>query len=182
MGRVRGHTVLQLPVRVPALEQWVVGRTRHYDASFVSADPDFGHAHVTALGPFDPDPCRSTLETVGAIAAATRPLAVRFERVAQFPDGIIHLVPEPDTGLRQLTAALVGAFPEHPPYGGRYGTEVVPHLTLDAASAEVSVASTRRLLGGLVPVGCVLDELQLAWWESGRCHVMERWTLRGPGA
>jgi hypothetical protein len=159
----------------------VIARTRHYDGSFVSDDPDFGHAHVTALGPFAPDPAPATLEVVGAIAADTPPLAVRFERIAQFPDGIIHLVPEPDTGLRGLSSSLVRAFPEHPPYGGRYGTEPVPHLTLDAASPEVSVDSTRRLLGGLVPFGCVLDELQLAWWESGRCHVMQRWALRGTG-
>ena len=45
-----GHSVLQLPV--PALEGWVRDRTAHYDAGFVSADPRFGHAHVTALGPF----------------------------------------------------------------------------------------------------------------------------------
>ena len=34
---------------------------------------------------------------------------------------------------------------------------------------------------GLVPVPCMLTELQLAWWESGRCHVMQRWPLRTAG-
>ena len=29
---------------------------------------------------------------------------------------------------------------------------------------------------------CVLDRLQLAWWESGNCHVMHEWTLGGDGA
>jgi hypothetical protein len=23
----------------------------------------------------------------------------------------------------------------------------------------------------------VLDRLQLAWWESGKCHVMREWVL-----
>jgi len=172
---VAGHSVLQLPV--PALEEWVLARTRHHDASFVSDDPRFGHAHVTALGPFDPSPSPQALAEVGAIAVRTQPIRVTFGRLGQFPDGIIHLVPEPDTALRGLTAMLVEAFPEFPPYGGRFGEGVAPHLTLDAASAEVSLASTARLLGAVVPVTCTLDELQLAWWESGHCHVQHRWTL-----
>ena len=178
-GRVSGHTVLQLPV--PALEDWVVARTRHHDASFVSEDPRFGHAHVTALGPFDPAPSSETLAAVGEVAARTAPVTVTFARLAELPDGIIHLVPEPDVGLRRLTAALVAAFPGFPPYGGRFGPEVTPHVTLDAASPTVSLASTAALLGGLVPVRCRLDELQLAWWESHRCHVMHRWPLGGTG-
>lgn len=170
-----GHSVLQLPV--PPLEDWVVARTRHYDAAFVSADPAFAHAHVTALAPFDPAPSSATLAAVGGIAAATPPMTVRLARLAQFPDGILHLVPEPAAGLRRLTAALVAAFPGYPPYEGRFGSEVRPHLTVDAVSADVSLASTRRLLGDLLPVTCRLDELQLAWWESDRCHVQHRWPL-----
>lgn len=177
LAPVPGHTVLQLPV--PPLEEWVAARTRHYDPSFVSDDPRFAHAHITALGPFHPAPSAAALDTVAAIAGRTSPITVRLARLDRFAGGIIHLLPEPDTGLRVLTAALVEAFPEHPPYDGVFGRDVVPHLTLDAASAEVSVASTRRLLAGLLPVTCRLDELQLAWWESGRCHVQHRWSLGG---
>jgi hypothetical protein len=175
---VPGHSVLQLPV--PALEGWVRARTAHYDGGFVSEDPRFGHAHVTALGPFDPAPSRETLDAVGAIAASTAPIRARLERLAQFPNGIIHLVPEPDDALRALTARLVAAFPDWPPYDGQF-EDVRPHLTVDAASEvldpAVDLASTARLLGDLVPVDVVLDRLQLAWWESGRCHVMHEWAL-----
>jgi 2'-5' RNA ligase len=175
---VPGHTVLQLPV--PALEGWVRARTAHYDAGFVSEDPRFGHAHITALGPFDPAPTRAVLDAVGEIAASTDPVGVRLERLAQFPNGIIHLVPEPDGALRALTARLVAAFPEWPPYEGQF-EDVRPHLTVDAASDAVDPAvdltSTTRLLGDVVPVDVVLDRLQLAWWEAGSCHVMGEWPL-----
>lgn len=176
-----GHTVLQLPV--PALEEWVRTRTAHYDGGFVSRDPRFGHAHITALGPFDPAPSRETLDLVGSIAAETAPVAVRLERLAQFPNGIIHLVPEPDDALRALTARLVAAFPGWPPYGGEFGDDVRPHLTVDAASDAASdpvdLASTARLLADVVPVEVVLDRLQLAWWESGGCRVVGEWVLGG---
>ena len=175
-----GHTVLQLPV--PPLEEWVRARTAHYDTGFVSADPRFGHAHVTALGPFDPDPSPQVLDVVAGIAASTAPVRVRLADLAQFPDGIIHLVPEPDDRLRELTLRLVAAFPQWPPYGGAFGDrpeDVRPHLTVDAASADVDLGSTARLLAGVVPVEVVLDRLQLAWWESGDCHVREEWSLGG---
>lgn len=176
---MRGHTVLQLPV--PPLEGWVRERTRHHDAGFVSADPAFGHAHITALAPFAPAPTPDQLATVAAIAAATAPITVRLAEIGQFPDGIIHLRPEPDGDLRALTEALVAAFPEHPPYEGRFGPRPQPHLTLDAAADGVDVGTTRALLGDLVPVTCTLRLLQLAWWESGRCHVVRQWPLSAGG-
>ena len=172
-----GHSVLQLPV--PPLEAWVRARTAHYDEGFVSNDPRFGHAHITALGPFDPDPSEATLRTIGEIARTTSPIAARLERLAQFPSGIIHLVPDPADELRDLTRRLVAAFPAHPPYGGEFGDDVQPHLTVDAASDSVSLATTAVLLRDVVPVDVVLDRLQLAWWESGSCHVMGEWPL-GP--
>ena len=172
-----GHSVLQLPV-LP-LEEWVRARTAHYDAGFVSPDPRFGHAHITALGPFDPAPSDDVLETIATLAAGTAPIEVRLAELAQFPLGIIHLVPEPADRLRDLTGRLVTAFPDWPPYGGEFGDDVQPHLTVDAASAEVDLDSTRALLAEVVPVTCVLDRLQLAWWESERCHVMHEWRLSG---
>ena len=177
LARVTGHSVLQLPV--PALETWVRERTAHYDTGFVSADPRFAHAHVTALGPFDPAPSAQDLDTVAAIAAATPPVRVRLADLGQFPNGIIHLVPDPDDALRDLTARLVAAFPAWPPYGGEFGADVQPHLTVDAASDPVDLASTARLLADVVPVEVVLDRLQLAWWESGGCRVVGEWVLGG---
>jgi hypothetical protein len=174
---VTGHSVLQLPVA--PLEEWVRARTGHYDSGFVSADPRFGHAHITALGPFDPDPSAAVLARVGRLASRTRLIGVRLADLAQFPNGIIHLVPDPDDALRDLTARLVAAFPEWPPYGGELGADVQPHLTVDAASDTVDLASTAQLLRDAVPVEVVLDRLQLAWWESGDCRVLHEWALGG---
>lgn len=174
---MRGHGVLQLPV--PVLEDWVVARTRHYDDTFVSADPCFGHAHITVLAPFPTSLSGSDLDGLAAIAATTAPIDVRLARVAQFPDGIIHLVPEPAAPFEALTERVIERFPGHQPYEGRFGPRVAPHLTLDAASDEVTVGSTERALQGIVPAVCHIDTMQLTWWESGACRVLAEWGLAG---
>ena len=71
----------------------------------------------------------------------------------------------------------MAAFPAWPPYGGEFGDDVQPHLTVDAASDDVDLASTAALLADVVPVDVVLDRLQLAWWETDRCHVVAEWAL-----
>ncbi|EWT00995.1 hypothetical protein N865_12310 [Intrasporangium oryzae NRRL B-24470] len=177
-----GHTVLQVPV--PQLETFVRARTAHYDADYVSADPDYVHAHVTALGPFLPPEAIGGPErdSILEILRETEPFEFVLARVATFPNGIIHLVPEPEEPFRRLTARLARAFPQCPPYAGQF-PDVRPHLTLDAVSDSVSdsvsEASTRRLLGELVPARCRAERLDLAWYEQGGCRVLASWPL-GP--
>ncbi len=169
-----GHAVLQVPV--PALEEFVRERHAHYDAGFVSADPGFVHAHITALGPFLPTPDDRARRRVEEIVAATPAFEFVLARVATFPDGIIHLVPEPARPFQELTMRLFAAFPECPPYAGAYD-EVLPHLTLDLASATVTEASTLTALADLLPARCRAERLDLAWWADGDCRLLASWTL-----
>jgi 2'-5' RNA ligase len=173
-----GHSVLQVPV--PALESFVVARTRHYDTDYVSTDPDFVHAHVTALAPFlgVRDLTDAALEAVAEIAGTTRPFDFTLEAVETFPNGIVHLLPEPSQPFATLTTALWAAFPECPPYAGRF-RDVVPHLTLDAVSDDVSEESTRRRVGPHLPARCRAERLDLAWYEPGACRVLRSWRLGG---
>lgn len=170
-----GHSVLQVPV--PPLEPWVRARTAHYDEQYVSPDPAFTHAHVTALGPFVAELDDATARTVAEVAAQVDPFDYTLARLATFPTGIIHLVPEPADGFSRLTDLLVAAFPKFPPYGGEFPP--APHLTLDLRHGEVTEESTRALLGDLLPVTARAEWLDLAWYEAGRCHLVRRWPLGG---
>ncbi len=171
-----GHTVRQVPV--PELEPFVLERHRYYDSDFVSSDPRFVHAHITALGPFlAPAAIDARVRAVIAeIAVATGEFTFRLNEIDTFPNGVIHLVPEPSAPFRSLTAALVEAFPQCPPYAAEFPS-VAPHLTLDAVSDAVSVRSTRELLGELVPATCRARRLDLAWWGNGTCRVLDSWSL-----
>lgn len=162
-----------LLVGVPELEDWVRDRTAHYDPAFVSADPAFPHAHVTVLAPFPV----ARADAVAALAATVEPFEYRLARIAAFPDGVIHLVPEPDDAFRRLTDAARAAVPEVAPYWGRF--EPTPHLTLDRISNDITVASTRRLLGAAVPARVRAERLLLTWWEAGDCRVLASHPLGG---
>ncbi|TQM58603.1 2'-5' RNA ligase family protein [Humibacillus xanthopallidus] len=173
---VTGHTVLLVPV--PELEPFVRARTEHYDLDYVSADPRFVHAHVTALAPFlAPDDLDAdALDRVSEIASATMAFDFRLEEVSVFPNGIVHLLPEPRGPFEALTDRLWRAFPRCPPYAGEFGS-VVPHLTLDALSDSVTRGSTRDLVSSHLPAHCRADRLDLAWYSPGDCRILHSWPL-----
>lgn len=171
--RGAGHSVLVVPV--PALEPFVVARTRHYDPSFLSADPRFVHAHITLLAPFLPAPGPAELETVAKIAAAAEPFDFVLAELRVFAGGTIHLAPEPADPFAVLTAELVAAFPQCPPYEGLF--DAVPHLTVDHLAGGVDVGSTRSALGDLVPAHCRADRISLQWYANHGCRTLAEWNL-----
>ena len=135
------------------------------------ADPAFAHAHVTVLAPF---PVGAT-DRAAAVASEVRAFDYTLRRVATFPDGVVHLVPEPDRGFRALTDAARRLMPEVAPYWGRF--EPVPHVTLDRLGPGVTESSTRDAVAHLLPCRARASELLLTWWEDGGCRVLGRFPL-----
>ncbi len=172
-----GQMCLTAPV--PVLEEWVVARTAHYDRSFLSTDPTFAHAHLTVLAPWVPEPGVADLARVGEVLAAVPAFEVELTRVATFPDGLVHAVSEPDHGLRSLTRRLAAAFPDHPPYGGRYDATggPVPHVTLDRLGPDVTEEWVRAEVGHLLPARLVVDRVDLQWWGNDTCRRLHSWRL-----
>ena len=170
------HSVLVVPVA--EMEPFVRARHQHYDPAYLSSDPAFAHAHVTALGPFAPleQLTDRVLDQVGRLVGSVGAFRFRLERVATFPNGIIHLAPEPALPFRRLTDALWRAFPAYPPYAGEFG-DVAPHLTLDAVGDGVDESSVRMAVAPLVPVDCVAEEVRLSWYEPGACRTLASWAL-----
>lgn len=168
MDEWRGHAVLQ--VAVPQLEAWIRERVAFYDDAFISAEPDFAHAHITLLAPM----YQWSADAIAATAANTRAFDFVLREVSVFPDGFIHLVPDPDSHFRRLARRLWDAHPEVVPFGAPAPD---PHLTLDLVSDRVSVAGTRAALDGIIPAHCRAHEIELVWYEAGHCHTIDRWTL-----
>lgn len=168
-----------LTVPVPPLEEWVRARTAHYDASFLSTDTSFAHAHLTLLAPWVAEPTDADLARVARVLAPVRAFTVSLSGVAVFPDGLVHAVPTPDDPFRALTAALVAEFPDHQPYAGRYDATggPLPHVTLDRLGPEVSLAWVREQVGHLLPAPLVVDRVDLQWWGNDACRRVHSWRL-----
>jgi hypothetical protein len=168
------HTVLVVPV--PELEPFVRARTEHYDTSFLSADPSFVHAHITALGPFLDNASEAELAQVAEIAGRTPAFDFTLGRMGELAHGILSLLPDPDEPFRELTRRLIDAFPQCPPYGGEY-PEPIPHLTLDRRTEDIDEASVRVALGDAVPAHCRADRLALYRYANHDCRVLAEWKL-----
>lgn len=169
-----GHTVLAVPV--PELDDYVRARTRHYDAAYLADDPTFGQAHVTLLAPWRRDPSSSDLAKLAELFTSLEPFEYTVDTLNVFPDGIIHGLAEPAEPFVRMTTDLVKLFPDCPPYGGKFA-DIIPHVTLDAIGPDVDLDVVRRDLADLIPVHCLADEVQLQWWQAGRCHVQATWRL-----
>ncbi|WP_205707840.1 2'-5' RNA ligase family protein [Kineococcus vitellinus] len=118
-------------VPVPAAEHAVAAHRAHLDRAAGWGVP----AHLTVLHPFLP-PSQLDEQALSALAAAAATVGgfdVTFAATAWFGAEVLWLAPTPEQPLRQLTAAVFSAFPDHPPYGGAHGTDpadVQPHLTV----------------------------------------------------
>ncbi|WP_306296929.1 2'-5' RNA ligase family protein [Streptomyces sp. Amel2xC10] len=153
-----------LIVRVPEAEPLVRAWRDRLDPSARTGVP----AHVTVLFPFleasriDDDVCAE----IGEVLGRHRSFEARFERCGRFP-GVLYLAPEPDTGFRQLTEAIVEHWPEHPPFGGQFD-DPVPHLTVAQSQDEAQVEQAETdLLTGL-PVVAQVSSVDLLVHDGTR--------------
>ncbi|MFF9063827.1 2'-5' RNA ligase family protein [Streptomyces sp. NPDC014891] len=174
-GFQAGQTALivRIPEAEPAVRAW---RERFGGSARVEVP-----AHVTVLFPF----LEASRVDTGVHAALADVLGghpafdVRFERCGRFP-GVLHLVPEPDAPFRRLTEAIVGRWPEAPPYGGRFG-EVVPHLTVAQGEDDAFPAAGEADFAPGLPFSSHVSAVELIAHDGVEWRVRETFPLAGPG-
>jgi 2'-5' RNA ligase len=98
-----------------------------YDPSAAAGVPP----HVTLMFPFIPpaDLTDGTIETLEKLISGTGPFQFSLTRVNEFEQGVVYLQPEPAEPFAQLTRQIIRQFGILP-YGGDFGEEPVPHLTV----------------------------------------------------
>ena len=167
---------------VPVLEaEPVVGRwRRRYTPSGASGMP----AHITLLVPFTDSDDLDTDRTreVGEILGRFEPIELTLAATAYFdgPPTVLYLEPEPAGPFQAMTAALVNAFPEHPPYGGAHGT-IVPHLTVATRLARERLASIEAEVAVALPITARPDEAWLMEYTEHAWRLRTRFALAAAG-
>ena len=102
---------------MPEAERYIARYRERYDPSARRNVP----AHVTVLYPFMPpadidDAVRAQL---AAIARAVPCFDYRLAETRRFPVAL-YLAPQPDASFAALTDAIFRAFPDYPPFEGKF--------------------------------------------------------------
>ncbi|MEV6245953.1 2'-5' RNA ligase family protein [Streptomyces sp. NPDC051742] len=134
-------------VRIPEAEPAVRGWRERLDPSAQAGVA----AHVTVLFPFlDESRIEAPVHcALAEVLGAHQAFDLWFARCGRLP-GVLYLVPEPDTHLRQLTEAIADRWPEAPPYGGRFA-EIVPHRTIAQGQEGAVLEEIEADLAGSLP-------------------------------
>ena len=164
--------------RVPEAERYIARYRERFDPSARRNVP----AHVTILYPFMPPALidSGVIAELRAIATAVRCFEYRLAETRRFPVSL-YLAPQPEDSFAALTAAVFRAFPDYPPFEGKFAT-VVPHVTVahadEAQLCEIEVELRIALASGS-PLRARCSEMVLIENSSGRWEELQRLPL-GP--
>ena len=177
-------SITALIVRVDAADALVGDLRARFDPDAALGAP----ARITVLVPFLP-PERideAVLARLRATVASVPAFELQFAHIGRWPEGT-WLAPEPAPPLVELTCAVWAAFPECPPYEGRFA-EIVPHLTVAYGSSAEAEACARELAPRLArqlaergPLRALCSELELIALAGGRWHTRAWLPLGGRG-
>jgi 2'-5' RNA ligase len=162
--------------RVPEAERYVAHYRQRFDPSARRNVP----AHVTVLYPFmaPEEVDADVLERLTQIARAVPSFEYRLAETRRFPVSL-YLAPQPDAPFAALTDAVHRAYPDFPPFAGKFDT-VVPHVTVahgdDPQLCEIEIELRIAMAtGGAVKARC--HEMVLIENSSGRWEEMRRFAL-----
>jgi 2'-5' RNA ligase len=163
---LRSAIVVPVPEAAPVVDGW---RERTLLTKPSTGVP----AHVTLDFPFVPaaELTEELVDGLRELFAAVEPFEFELRRTGRFPH-TLYLAPEPAEPFVALVDRLRTAYPDFPPYGGRY-EGVVPHLTVaegeDAVLDEAEADVLRSLpLSAVAREALLLEETEPQWarWET----------------
>ena len=153
---IEGETglILHVPEAEPVVGKW---RSEH-DSSAPFGVP----AHVSVLYPWIPidELTADDRQAVAGIVAGLGPFELTFASLGRFP-GVLWLDPQPAEPIRALTRAVAGRWPKYPPYGGEFGDEPVPHLTISDTRDPDELGHIVADVGVSLPLQSRVSELSL---------------------
>jgi 2'-5' RNA ligase len=93
-------------------------------------------AHITLMFPFvAQDRLNSAAQIVKSICDNIEPFDIMLGGYGQFP-GTIFMQPSNPEPIKAVFRRIYAAFPECPPYGGAFGDDIHPHVTVGEFKSE----------------------------------------------
>ncbi len=115
--------------------------------------------HITVSYPFVPfGELDAAIPVLREIGAAVPPFDLTLQGYGRFPT-VIYMQPADPAPIREVSQRILAAFPDYPPYGGKYGTDLTPHLTI----AQFDPAETLPMPPDYAPLRFSVDRLHI-WY------------------
>jgi 2'-5' RNA ligase len=117
-------------------------------------------AHLTVLYPFAPvKQLDEASAIVRDIAATIAPFDITMQGYGRFPR-VTFMQPEDPEPIKAVFRRMYAAFPQCPPYGGAYGNELHPHMTVGEFATQAEQAAA------------ILPEYQPVTFRAERLHIL----------
>lgn len=161
--------------RVPEAEPFIGHHRQRFDPPARRNVP----AHVTVLYPFvEPASIDDAVITrLRDIAASVPGFDYRLRELRRFPSSL-YLAPDPADSFAELTRRVHRAFPDHPPFAGKFDV-VVPHVTVahgdEPQLCEIEVELRIAMPGAGIRARC--DEMVLIENGSGVWQPLQTFVL-----
>jgi 2'-5' RNA ligase len=139
-------------------------------------------AHITLIYPFIP-PSQITADDRARLAALLSTFPVfdfSLTKLDRFPE-VLYLAPSPKEKIVELIQNIAAAFPEYPPYAGKF-TEINPHLTIaqsqDSALLETIAKELTAKAKQHLPIPKKVEEASLFELHNGLWNKTGTYPLR----
>jgi 2'-5' RNA ligase len=158
-----------LIIEVPEAEPAVAHCREHFDGSAGLGVP----AHITVLAPFLPPASIGPTEFAGLerLLAPISRFRFQLSHTGWFGHEVLWLGPRDPAPFRALTSHLYRAFPDFPPFGGRFD-EVVPHLTIGQGHPVDDLRAAEQSVQGCLPIDARATAVTLMTQRASEA----RWT------
>ena len=125
-----------------------------------------------------PDLTESAIDTLEKLISGTEAFTFSLTRVNEFEQGVVYLPPEPARPFAELTKEISRQFGMLP-YGGDFGDEPVPHLTVGVVAEAAARQQLVNLLSRLVPIVVKAEEaLLMVGSNASRWNVVRQMRFR----
>lgn len=93
-------------------------------------------AHITLMGPFvTHERLDAAAQIIKSICATIEPFEITLAGYGQFPRTVFMQPTDPEP-IKAVFRKFYAAFPECPPYGGAFGDDIHPHVTVGEFKSE----------------------------------------------
>jgi hypothetical protein len=135
-------------------------------------------SHVTVLFPFRNPVDDEAVVEIERICTATAPFTATFGEVRRFGSSVVWLQPEPAEAFHDLTATVLGAFPDCAPYGGKHRRQT-PHLSVGSRLTRQVADALATEVAQLLPLTDRIDALSLMFETGDGWRHDRSWRLTG---